>query len=522
MNKIKKTILTLVALLALTTQAWAQDPNAVTAAEINSDLYSGWSSIDGVLIKASELPGFQAVTEDQAKSWTGAPSTGTVELFYEFVADGQVKAVRFVNGVYDSSFMEEDLERNLIWEDIKYNDAKYFYTTGPAPTGPKVAWDKAKKTGTFTMPGGNVTLEPEYYPQATVADGGVTAADADARATTDDPLVKVDATKLTGAKKLMYFVSNSGTAPAYDAEGWTDQLPTAEGFTQQGIVYVWYYPVGTDEGVDGATATYSDGDMNATALAVSLAAAPLWNAEFDLTDAPEADKAGKWSTDIPEGGVVKGTEVKVTYTGSKKVIGVKAEKKAAPTVLVTAITLNKTTTTIYKVNDSSTETLSVTAVTPDEATDKTYTWSSDNTAVATVDASTGEVTAVAVGTAHIRATANDGTGVYGECTVTVSDLSAYYSKMKECGCDDLENKCVTYDDDDNSHFTGQVLSAAQAIALAKAKAAETGSNCAVFYDNGYPGQIRFAKNDGTTGQGFCDYSASQKGLSGYKGYYVSK
>ena len=173
-------------------------------------------------------------------------------------------------------------------------------------------------------------------------------------------------------------------------------------------------------------------------------------------------------------------------------------------------------------NDSSTETLSVTAVTPDEATDKTYTWSSDNTAVATVDASTGEVTAVAVGTAHIRATANDGTGVYGECTVTVSDLSAYYSKMKECGCDDLENKCVTYDDDDNSHFTGQVLSAAQAIALAKAKAAETGSNCAVFYDNGYPGQIRFAKNDGTTGQGFCDYSASQKGLSGYKGYYVSK
>ena len=91
--------------------------------------------------------------------------------------------------------------------------------------------------------------------------------------------------------------------------------------------------MGTDEGVDGATATYSDGDMNATALAVSLAAAPLWNAEFDLTDAPEADKAGKWSTDIPEGGVVKGTEVKVTYTGSKKVIGVKAEKKAAPTVL---------------------------------------------------------------------------------------------------------------------------------------------------------------------------------------------
>ena len=398
------------------------------------------------------------------------------------------------------------------------NKIEVYGGVASAASGPEVAWDKATKTGTFTMPGGNVTLEPEYFPQATVADGGVTAADADARATTDDPLVKVDATKLTGAKKLMYFVSNSGTtAPAYDAEGWTDQLPTAEGLTQQGIVYVWYYPVGTDEGVDGATATYSDGDICLQSITARIAAAPTYTVEF----AEGTPESGEWKAE-PATGVKKGQTVTVTYTGSKKVIGVKAEKKAAPTVLVTAITLNKTTTTIYKVNDSSTETLSVTAVTPDEATDKTYTWSSDNTAVATVDASTGEVTAVAVGTAHIRATANDGSGVYGECTVTVSDLSAYYSKMKECGCDDLENKCVTYDDDDNSHFTGQVLSAAQAIALAKAKAAETGSNCAVFYDNGYPGQIRFAKNDGTTGQAFCDYSASQKGLSGYKGFYVSK
>jgi len=154
----------------------------------------------------------------------------------------------------------------------------------------------------------------------------VTAAEADARATTDDPLVKVDATKLTGAKKLMYFVSNSGTtAPAYDAEGWTDQLPTAEGFTEQGIVYVWYYPVGTDEGVDGATATYSDGDMNATALTVTIAAAPTYAVTF-----AEGTNTDEWTAD-PNTGVTKGQTVTVTYTGSKKVIGVKAEKKEAVT-----------------------------------------------------------------------------------------------------------------------------------------------------------------------------------------------
>ena len=283
-----------------------------------------------------------------------------------------------------------------------------------APAGTALTPDATRKVWTLdAMPGGNVTLEPEYYPQATVAEGAVTAADADARATTDDPLVKVDATKLTGAKKLMYFVSNSGTtAPAYDAEGWTDQLPTAEGFTQQGIVYVWYYPVGTDEGVDEATATYSDGDICATALTVSLGAAPT----YAVTFAEGTEESDKWSAE-PAADVEKGQTVTVSYTGTKKVIGVKAEKKGSA-VKVTAITLNKTATTITA---GQTETLSVSSVTPDDATDQTVTWSSDNEAVATVDAD-GKVTAVALGTANITATANDGSGVTATCAVTVSKV----------------------------------------------------------------------------------------------------
>ena len=208
-------------------------------------------------------------------------------------------------------------------------DGGYLKVKPAASSGPEVAWDKATKTGTFTMPGGNVTLEPEYYPQATVADGGVTAADADARATTDDPLVKVDATKLTGATKLMYFVSNSGTtAPAYDAEGWTDQLPTAEGITQQGIVYVWYYPVGTDEGVDDATATYSDGDICLQSIIARIAPEPTYTVEF-----AEGTDANEWKAE-PNTGVKKGQPVTVTYTGAKKVIGVKAEKKGGAAGIV--------------------------------------------------------------------------------------------------------------------------------------------------------------------------------------------
>lgn len=86
---------------------------------------------------------------------------------------------------------------------------------------------------------------------------------------------------------------------------------------------------------------------------------------------------------------------------------------------VTSITLNKSAT---EIDVGQTETLSVTAVTPDDATNKTVTWSSDNIAVATVNATTGEVTAVAKGTANIIATANDGSGVTATCAVTVKQL----------------------------------------------------------------------------------------------------
>ena len=57
-------------------------------------------------------------------------------------------------------------------------------------------------------------------------------------------------------------------------------------------------------------------------------------------------------------------------------------------------------------------------VKPDDATNKELTWKSSDTAVATVDA-TGKVTGKKTGSATITATAQDGSGVSGSCTVTV-------------------------------------------------------------------------------------------------------
>lgn len=84
-------------------------------------------------------------------------------------------------------------------------------------------------------------------------------------------------------------------------------------------------------------------------------------------------------------------------------------------VAVTSITLDET--TLNKNRGDSKVTLTAT-VKPDNAADKTVTWSSDNPAVASVN--NGEVTVLAVGTATITATANDGSGVKATCTVNVS------------------------------------------------------------------------------------------------------
>ena len=104
------------------------------------------------------------------------------------------------------------------------------------------------------------------------------------------------------------------------------------------------------------------------------------------------------------------------WTTGETLSGGQAQEQLS--VKVTAITLNKTATTI---SAGQTETLSVSSVTPDDATDQTVTWSSDNEAVATVDAD-GKVTAVALGTANITATANDGSGVTATCAVTVNKV----------------------------------------------------------------------------------------------------
>ncbi|MBQ0165032.1 MAG: Ig domain-containing protein [Bacteroidales bacterium] len=92
--------------------------------------------------------------------------------------------------------------------------------------------------------------------------------------------------------------------------------------------------------------------------------------------------------------------------------------------LVTNVTVSPSTASLA-VGD--TQQLSAT-VSPSNATNKNVTWSSGNTSIATV-LSTGLVTAKAAGTVTIKATAADGSGVYGSCTVTIKNSTIAVSSI---------------------------------------------------------------------------------------------
>ena len=381
----KQLIMTLVALIAVTTGAWAQG-KLIYEKDFSSDAFYPFylDAADQTGASATVTDGLLVLTNPkvQATNWDVQPEIGRltsaapttqgntyrVVMQYKTTVAG---SVTFALGAQDWSNADWSGQTITVSNDFQtceayFNNYPYsnseshillqfgelvgtitikkveVYELYPFP----ITWDTTTKTATIAeMPASNVIVTPEYYPQATLATAP-TAADG-AKATTDDLLVSGGTVAtITGSDPaapqgtLMYYVSTSTMTTeallALDADKWVTE-PTAAGITQKCGAFVYYYVKGNDSTDDALN--FSDGDISsANVLNVPIYPAPLWNAEFDLTNAPEEDKAGKWSTDIPEGGVVKGTPVTVTYTGTRKVIGVKAEKKGAAGKPVSEIT----------------------------------------------------------------------------------------------------------------------------------------------------------------------------------------
>ena len=210
-----------------------------------------------------------------------------------------------------------------------------YKTPGTPVTTP--ATDATNTSLSLTQPTGNVTISVKYYDQAEFADGLAPAAITGVQASTADPIVTPGTPKTIGTSDVkmgtvMYHASQTALTDAdllaLGTDDWSSDVPKATNLGT-GDAYVYYYIQGAEPAnvADRSDAnTCSDSDIKATnVVKVTLIAPPTYDVVIN-TAGLSAEEAGKWSAS-PNTDVTPGETVTVTYTGTRKVIGVKAEKK---------------------------------------------------------------------------------------------------------------------------------------------------------------------------------------------------
>ena len=186
--------------------------------------------------------------------------------------------------------------------------------------------------------------------------------------------------------------------------------------------------VTTEDGGRTAQCSVVVTDIAVTSVSLNKPSTQITKGETETLTAtvlPEnaTNKGIIWSSSNTNIATVTNGTVTAVAAGSATITATSAadsNKKATCTVTVTTIavtgvTLNKVSTSIIR---GGSETLTAT-VAPSNATNKNVTWSTNNSSVATV--SNGTVSALAVGTARITVTTQDG-GKTAYCDVTVTPI----------------------------------------------------------------------------------------------------
>ena len=360
-----KLLLLLVLLLTAATGAMAQTPLLTIESKDYTSFKSGSMTFDD---KVTITFSSSVYNDGDKQGWFGsskaslltvAGTNGYTITSCKFYTDAGIAAIGYtVEGESPSVFLSEgyvytDNSKSVnIGEPGVKKIEVYGGVASSASSGPKVAWNKAEKTGKFTMPGGNVTLEPEYYPQAALT--AAPTAINDVPATTDGAIVKAGTVANIGSTEtaqgtVLYYVSQTAlddaALQALAADLWTADVPTAQKLTK-GEAYVYYYVRGNDSDTDEEN--FSDGDiLSANALTVTIAAEPTYAVTFKAANANtiEAGKAtvtvGGTAATVTEGkleGVKMGSEVKVKANTGYKFRKVEVKKGAAlKTLSVTGV-----------------------------------------------------------------------------------------------------------------------------------------------------------------------------------------
>ena len=358
-----KILLTLVALFAMTTGAWAGKPATVFEVDFSStptattgsmrignmastsDVKINQSANTINTIRLGAAYSYSANRYISLKPETGSFQTGDTLLIAVCYTNSGTKTAKAdiyaangttllfttapgINGqnesgdpVVEKFVLEQDADSLLIGRSSSADIVTYVTTL-------KVLRPAADQAIELTKVGANqwtlgstpdydVELEVTYF-NATAPTANTTAGDIHAGTAT--PLINAASTTEEGAT-MKYLVTATNEQPT-STDGFSADVPTAQAITGPGTYYVWYY-LDFESG--------DDSDISPTAIQVTVA--DYLNYTVSLAEGT-AD-ADKWAiapadaTD-PEKGVKPGTEITLTYSGTKRVKSVKAVKEPEP------------------------------------------------------------------------------------------------------------------------------------------------------------------------------------------------
>ena len=341
--------MTLALLLTAVTGAWAE--GTVTVTEIKaSEMPTSWDNNNNP-VKATDLPGFTAVTRDEAKALGAPAAEGDIYVFYAIFNNAFI-GLHWNNGVLDDPDGEFGLGAIYALQDV----FKFYYVAS-APSGPEVTWDASTKTGTFSMPGSDVVLTPIYAKAAAFATTGtepeaktllpeaaeVVIAGTDASLIAEGTGIVAFAGTSTEVRQgtVMYAVTPATVTEAPALTAFSATVPTAKDIADDGAdVLVWYYIKGADTPTgQQATEENTFNDSEPAYLTVTVLT-NKFNIQFNAANANtiEAGKAtvtvdGTAAT-VTEGkleGVKMGREVKLKANTGYKFRKVEVKKKEGDT-----------------------------------------------------------------------------------------------------------------------------------------------------------------------------------------------
>ena len=325
-----KILITLALLLTAVTGAWATETPLVTI-NASSDFTSGSKTFDNIVTVTLDNVYYNATDgwycggsprPVEVSPVNGVTVTGYM-LYFSDTAPIEFEGSSFTVALGGDMVLADDLYTQL--GTVGITKIEVYGTIEPPLT---VAWDASTKTGSFSMPGSDVVLTPQYAPAAQLDKDGAPAAVSGLEIAADAAIITAGQ---SAQGTLLYAVTTSDTEkPALTAFSAT--LPNAKDLTAAGTYYVWYYIQGHDtpQGQEpSADNTFNDSEIMGPVTVELLTNEHTLNIKQSPNITVTVAGTAKTPTDDKVTPVTTGQEVKIKAKEGYKFRKVEVKKKEA-------------------------------------------------------------------------------------------------------------------------------------------------------------------------------------------------